>query len=262
MKGTLLLLGTGGSMGIPVVGCECPVCLSKDPQHHRLRSSALIGFGDKRILIDVGPDFRVQALRIGLKHLDGVLLTHPHFDHIGGLDDLRALSFISKEPIECILSRPTMDDLKSRYSYLLLPKEKRTSITAELSFRVLEPLTGEFTIAGLQFSFFSYSQSGIQVTGFRLGDLAYVSDIREYPSDIFDSLKGIKTLVLSALRKTPSPMHFSVDQAVEFAKNVNAEKTYFTHIAHELDPTSTVLPQGMSLGYDGLTCEFTIGQDG
>lgn len=244
-------------MGIPVAGCECSVCLSKDPHHKRLRSSALIEAGASRILIDVGPDFRAQALRASLKSLDGVLLTHPHFDHIGGLDDLRAFSCVRQDPITCVLSDYTMDDLKVRYAYLMVPKEKRKSFTAELAFQVLPFLKGSFEVSGIPFKYFTYSQSGIPVTGFRFGNLAYVSDIREYPSDIFDSLKGLETLVVSALRPSFSPMHFSVDEAISFAKEVGAKNTYFTHIAHEWDEDARILPAQMTRAYDGLTLEFS-----
>lgn len=257
-EGKFLFLGTGASMGIPVIGCTCKVCTSLVPQNKRLRPSALIEVMGKRFLIDVGPDFREQALKYGISHLEGLLLTHVHFDHIAGIDDLRALYFTHKTKTPCLLSKETLEDLKVRYHYLFKPMAEHTTMSAQIEFVPLDKDFGEVDFRGVKIGYMSYYQGKTKVTGFRVGDFAYVSDIRTYSDEIFHSLKGVHTLVVSALRERPSPVHFTIDEAVEFAQKVGAKKTYFTHIAHELDhlETNKKLPRGIELGYDGLQLSF------
>ncbi len=245
-------------MGIPVIGCTCKVCTSLIPQNKRLRPAGLIDINGKRFLIDVGPDFREQALKYGITHLDGLLLTHVHFDHIAGIDDLRALYFIHKTKTSCLLSKETLDELKVRYHYLFKPMKEYSTLSAQIEFVSLDKDFGERDFQGIKIEYMSYYQAQTKVTGFRIGDFAYVSDIRTYSEEILHSLEGVKTLVVSALRERPSAVHFSVDEAVEFAQKVGAKKTYFTHIAHELDhlETNKKLPHGIELGYDGLQLSF------
>lgn len=259
-EGKFLFLGTGASMGIPVIGCTCRVCSSLASQNKRLRPSGLIEARGKRFLIDVGPDFREQALKFGITHLDGLLLTHVHFDHIAGIDDLRAFYFIHKTKIPCLLSKETLEDLKIRYHYLFRPMAEHTTMSAQIEFEPLETDFGEVDFQGIRIKYMSYFQGKTKVTGFRLGDFAYVSDIRTYTDELIDSLKGVNTLVVSALRERLSPVHFSVNEAVEFAQKIGAKKTYFTHIAHELDhvETNKKLPPGIELGYDGQQFHFRI----
>jgi phosphoribosyl 1,2-cyclic phosphate phosphodiesterase len=263
MQGRFLFLGTGGSMGVPVIGCPCSVCHSQSPYNKRLRSSGLVTIQDRVLLIDAGPDFREQALKFNIGHLNGVLLTHPHFDHVGGVDDLRAFYFIQHKRLPCLLSEETMDDLKKRYHYMLRPLQEGKSISAQLDFQILENDFGNLVFEGVNIHYMTFAQAGTKVTGFRIGSLAYVSDIREYTEELFLSLKGIKTLVLSALRQVPTPMHFSIDEAVVFAKQVGAEQTYLTHIAHDLDyaEVSRSLPSSIYLSYDGLEILFEISSE-
>lgn len=251
MKGKLQFLGTGSSWGIPLIGCSCSVCCSANPRNQRLRSSALLKIGNKTILIDAGPDFRTQALRFGISHLDGVLLTHSHYDHIAGLDDLRAYYYIRKSAIPFLLSKETADDIRLRYHYLFLHQNERFHL------QMLSDKKGEVLFEGISIEYVSYIQAGMPVTGFRLGSLAYISDIRTFESGIFERLQGVKTLIISALRYTPSELHFSVDEAVDFAKQIKAEKVWLTHISHELDheQTNAYLPANVSLAYDGLEIE-------
>lgn len=250
MSGKFLFLGTGGSMGIPVIGCPCKVCQSNT----RMRPSALVKIDDKHLLIDVGPDFRTQALRFGLKKLDGVLLTHTHFDHIAGVDDLRIFTFLQKSAIPCLLSDDAKKDLETRYYYLF----EKDSKAAKLNCHILDQDYGEAVFCDVRLRYLTYWQAGMKVTGFRFGDLAYVTDIQRYDPEVLRQLHGVKTLVLSALRYDESPVHFNIPEAIAFAKKVQAEKTYFTHIAHEIDhqETSLALPSGVELGYDGLELEF------
>jgi len=252
------LLGTGASAGIPVIGCKCDVCQSADPYNKRLRPSALVKAHGKILLIDPCPDFRQQALKYSVDRLDGVLITHVHFDHTGGIDDLRAYYVLAEQPLPCLVPQHTFDDLLHRYYYLFQPRGSNSSLPAQLKFQILEGTTGVAEFLGVQIGYFSYAQGGVSVTGYRFGDFAYISDIREYPETIFDDLQGVRVLVLSALRFTPSHLHFSVDEAIDFSEKVGAEEVYLTHIAHDIDHEkgSAYLPSNVSLGYDGLSFDF------
>lgn len=254
MQNRLLFLGTGASSGVPVIGCSCAVCSSPSPFNKRLRPSALIDWEGKRFLIDAGPDFRLQALKYQINRLDGIILTHSHFDHIGGLDELRAFNFLQKSSLPCLLSIETFDELKVRYHYLMQPPEDGRSICAELNFHILDRDFGQMKFLGVDWRYVSYTQGSVKVNGLRLPTVAYISDIRSYTRQVIDDIAGVDTLILSALRYTPSEMHLTIDEAVAFAREVGAKKTWLTHIAHDLDhdETNKKLPKDIRLSYDGL----------
>lgn len=233
-------------MGIPVAGCPCPVCQSGHPSNQRLRPAALIRDGEGRtFVIDMGPDFRFQALKYQINHIDGVLITHTHYDHIAGFDEIRPYYFRQQKPIPVLLSRESYLDCKIRYYYL---PESCTKYT------VLDEAQGVIDFEGLPLTYLSYRQGMMQVLGFRIGTFAYITDIQEHSDEVIKALKGVDTLVVSALRWSKSPVHFTIDEAVSFSEKVGAKKTYFTHIAHELDHESTnrELPKNIQLAYDGL----------
>jgi phosphoribosyl 1,2-cyclic phosphate phosphodiesterase len=259
-QGQFLFLGTGGSMGIPMIGCHCEVCRSTSPFNKRMRSAGLIRIGDKSFIIDVGPDFRAQALHFNIEHLNGVFLTHAHADHIAGIDDLRAYYFLDKKRLPCFLSRETFEEVKLRYHYIFRPMIPGQSLTAQLDFQILPDDFGGFDLEGVHFEYFSYSQMGMKVTGFRVGNFAYVSDIREYSDQIFKALEGIDILVLSALRHVPTKMHFSIEEAIAFSRRTKAKTTYLTHIAHDLEhaATNALLPPDVRMSYDGLEISIEI----
>lgn len=257
-QGKFLFLGTGGSAGIPMIGCDCSVCLSNNPKNKRLRPSGLIDIGGKRLLIDSGPDFRFQALHYNITRLDGVFLTHTHFDHVAGLDELRTYYLLHRLIIPVLVSSEALESLKKRYDYLFREKDWGMSLTAQLDFQVLEDMRGSTSFCGIPLRYVSYEQGGTKVNGYRFGDFAYISDIKKYPETIFDDLNGVKTLVVSALREPVSQMHLSLEEAVEFGRKVGAEQTYFTHVAHEVDHESVnqKLPDGFAVAYDGQEVEF------
>lgn len=261
MQGDFLFLGTGPSTGIPLIGCHCEVCSSKNPQNQRLRPSAFLNLDGKKILIDSGPDFRLQALRYGIEQIDGVLLTHAHFDHIAGLDELRIFFLRSKKKMPILLSAATYEDLRQRYTYLFLEKNPETSLTAQLDFHVLPSKRGNIDFLGLNIGYTSYVQGTMPVTGFRFGTLAYISDIRIYPESIFEDLFQTEILILSALRETPSYMHLSIEEAISFSQKIAPQATYFTHLGHEVEHVtiSEMLPKGVYLSYDGLKLDFMYG---
>ena len=257
MEGTFLFLGTGASAGIPIIGCHCPVCSSHSVHNRRLRPSGLIKLKDKTFLIDVGPDFRQQALLHRIDHLDGLLLTHTHFDHIAGIDELRAYYFQSKKPLPCLLSEESLELLKQRYDYLFEPLQENGSLRAQFQFQALQDF-GRVEFAGYSIDYLSYSQCGMKVTGFRIGPLAYISDIHDYDETVLLALKGVQKLIVSAIGSESSHAHFSVDEAVEFSRKIGAQRTWLTHISHHLDHDAAehFLPPDIRMGYDGLEISF------
>ncbi len=260
VSGSLLLLGTGSSSGIPVMGCSCAVCSSTEPKNKRFRASALVRYQGKNVLIDAGPDIRLQALRSSIKHIDGVILTHTHYDHIGGLEELRVFNFAQKGPIKCLLSEISLMHIRKLFYYLFEEHKADRTMPSKFDFMLLDGKRGVKEFCGLPIRYFTYSQPSMEVTGYRLGDLAYVTDIKEYPETIFEDLAGLETLVVSALRFPNSRLQFSIDEAVDFAEKVGAKKTYFIHMAHEIDHAhlESLLPPNIRPAYDGLEIDFEI----
>lgn len=261
MKGKLLFLGTGGSVGVPIIGCPCEVCHSNDPANKRLRPSALLRIGQRQFLIDAGPDFRTQALRAGITKLDGLLLTHAHHDHTAGIDDLRPIYYRRQTPFPVLLSSATAQEIRRRYSYLFESDDK--DFISRLHLQLLDGQEGSTLFEDLPIQYVTYMQGGMWVNGYRIGNLAYLSDIRHFSPSIFENLKGVQYLIISALRYTPSPLHFSVDEAIDFANQLKAEKAWLTHVSHELEHqhTNAYLPPHMCLAYDGLELEFELNLD-
>lgn len=262
MQGQFKFLGTGASLGVPVVGCGCAVCRSQLPYNQRLRPSALLSVGHKKILIDAGPDFRAQALQHGIEHLHGVIFTHAHHDHTASVDELRIFANGSGKPLPCLLSRATLRDLKIRF-YYMLDVERQFHKTAYFAPTVLPAQRGEVNFLGLKIYYDTYLQGGMGVNGYRIGEMAYVTDIKNYGEEIFIFLKGVKILVLGALRPSPSHLHFSVDEAIQFASKVQAKQTWLTHISHEIDHSTieATLPLGVNLSYDGLEFNFNSAEE-
>lgn len=258
--GRFLFLGTSASAGIPMIGCKCSVCRSPSPYNRRLRPSGLLRIRERSFLIDVGPDFREQALKYKIDTLDALILTHTHYDHVAGIDELRVYYLQSQKKLPCLLSQESLRDLKKRYDYLFEPIGAGPTLSAQIAYTTLEGDMGEVEFLGVKFGYVSYFQGGAKVNGFRVGDFAYISDIRDYDPSIFAGLKGVKTLVLSALREEASPLHLSLDEAVAFARTVGAQKTVLTHISHALDHSliNQKLPPAIQLGYDGLELDVHL----
>lgn len=256
MMSSLLFLGTGASSGVPVIGCDCEVCRSKSPFNKRLRTSALLKIGDKRLLIDAGPDLRQQALTHHIRHLDGVLFTHTHQDHTAGIDDLRTFAYRSEKPLPCLASETTASELHTRYYFMFESKSHEKH--PRLSLVTLPDDEGETEFQGVKLRYFTYPQIGMKVNGFRFGNLAYVTDVEKVTPELIAQTRGAEILIVSALRHTHSFMHITVDQAVDFAHQVGAKMTYLTHLSHELDysKTNTILPEEVKLAYDALEIAF------
>jgi len=258
----LTFLGSGASLGVPVIGCDCPVCRSGDIHNKRTRPSVILKVGNKQILIDCGPDFRQQALRENITTLDAIIATHTHYDHIGGYDDLRPFFGHKvgrrKESLPCLLSHETAEDIVKRFDYMFKPREPGQVLLPLIQFNYLDGDRGVIIYEGLKLRYLSYSQAGMKVNGFVCGNLAYTSDIKDYPETIFEDLKGVEVLIISALRFTPSNVHLTVDEAVDFANRVGAKSTWLTHLSHELDheKTNAYLPSNVRMAYDGLQIKF------
>lgn len=243
-------------MGIPVVGCQCPVCTSDNPHNKRLRPSGLLEIENKSVVIDCGPDFRQQALQAKITRLDGVIYTHAHYDHTGGIDDLRPLFMFNKKSIPCLLSKDSEADIRRRFDYVFFTDQNK--LVPKMTLQILDADRGEVDFLGIKIQYMTYEQMGMLVNGIRVENFAYISDIRHYPQTIFQDLEGVDTLVLSALRFTPSSFHFSVDEAIEFANKIGAKHTWLTHISHEMEHEkgNAYLPSNVRLAYDGLQIQL------
>ncbi len=266
MDGLLTFLGTGTSMGVPTLGCDCAVCTSPDPHDRRLRPSVLLRWqvnGRERVVvIDTGPDFREQALRNGLTHVDAVFYTHSHADHIFGMDDLRPLSFTAFREggsIPLYASTETAAVLERIYDYTFKP-----DATYPNRARVeLRPLTEQTQVYGIEFLRVPILHGEMEIAGFRFGRVAYLTDVSAIPESSFALLTGLDHLIVSALRYKPHPSHATVEQALGWARRIGARQTWFTHIAHELghEETNRTLPDGIRLAYDGLSLSVNLGTE-
>ena len=251
----LTFLGTGTSTGIPMVGCDCAVCRSADPRNKRRRVSVLLSEGSRRWLIDAGPDFRCQALDAGLDRLDAVFLTHAHADHILGLDDLRPLSW-KNPPLPVWADQRTTATVRQAFPYFFSEGDGKTSIP-RLEFRLLE--SGKAVqAAGLEVLPLAVRHGDFEITGFRVGSLAYLTDCNGIPDATRERLQNLDVLILDALRPKPHPTHYSLDEAVAVARQLGARQTWFTHFSHDVDHETwaKTLPPGLAPAYDGLTFEF------
>lgn len=222
-------LGTGTSHGVPVIGCPCRVCASADPRDRRYRSSILIEGREAAVLVDSGPEFRLQALEARITRLDGLLLTHAHADHLHGLDDVRPLS--KGAPLRIYGNGPTLRELKDRFSYAF--RETQAG-GGKPRLELLEAESGRpLEIGGLVFVPVLIYHGKLPVLGWRIGDFAYLTDCSRIPEESFGLLEGVRTLAIDALRPMPHPTHFSLDGALEAARRIGARRTWLTHICHD-----------------------------
>jgi phosphoribosyl 1,2-cyclic phosphate phosphodiesterase len=248
-------LGTGTSQGVPVIACGCEVCTSADKHDKRLRSSILIEADDKTVAIDSGPDFRYQMLRANVQHLDAIVYTHEHKDHVAGMDDVRAFNFKQQEPMNIYADPRVQAALMREFPYVFA--ENKYPGIPQVDMHAI----GEegFHIGSIHFTPIEVMHYKLPVLGFRINDFTYITDAKTVSEAEKEKIKGSKILVINALQKQTHISHFTLDEAIAFAQEMDAETTYFTHISHRLGKHADVmaeLPVGIELAYDGLTIEI------
>ena len=249
-------LGTGTSVGVPRIGCHCPVCTSTAPENKRLRCSLWLQHGDHSILIDTTPDLRTQALTHRIDQLDAVLFTHGHADHLHGLDDVRSYCFGRDTPLSCYGNEFTIERIKRVFDYAFASSPYQSSLP-QLALHLID---GPFDLLDLTVQPITVYHGRLPVLAFRFGTFAYVTDCNSIPDVSMEQLYHLDILVLDALRHKEHPTHFNVAQALEVVKILKPRQTYFTHMAHELDhhATNAELPDGVELAYDNLVLEINI----
>ncbi len=257
MKATLTVLGSGTSMGVPTIGCDCAVCHSSDPRDRRTRPSVLIEYAGRSVLIDSTPDFREQAIRENIRQIDAVLYTHTHADHILGIDDLRPLSYLHKPNRLPLYAKPeAVDFIRNMFRYIFDEAYKFGGLA-----RVeLRPLQGPVDLFGARFEPVPVIHGEAEIDGFRFGSAAYLTDHSEIPEASFPMLQDLDILFLDALRHKPHPTHSTVANSLSIVERLKPKRAFFTHICHDLphQETNALLPQGVRLSYDGMKLEFEI----
>lgn len=265
------MLGTGTSHGVPMIGCGCEVCTSADSRDRRSRPSILIEHtspsaaaapapdgangswagATRFVLIDTSTDLRMQALTHQMRRVDAVLYTHSHADHIFGLDEMRRFNHLQKHPIPCFADARTAADLRRTFSYVFTGTTEKGGGVPQLR---LSELGGALCLGAMEVIPVPVLHGARPILGYRIGGFAYLTDCSSIPDSSWPLLDGVRTLVLDALRERSHPTHFSVSEAVAAAQRIGAERTYFTHISHDLghDATCARLPRGIELAYDGL----------
>lgn len=255
MQNSITFLGTGTSQGIPLIGCHCEVCDSPDPRDKRLRSSALIEYEGIKVVIDAGPDFRQQMLREDVSDLDAIILTHPHKDHTGGLDDVRAFNYITGKNMPVYCEPNVLESLKMEYSYAF--KEFKYPGVPEFEVHTIgiEP----FKINGVEIIPVRAMHYKLPVLGYRFGKLGYLTDANYISDEEIEKFRGVSVFVINTIRREKHISHFSLDEALDVARRVGARHTYLTHLSHQIDKHSELslfLPEGVTPAYDMLQVKF------
>jgi len=244
-------LGSGTSSGVPIIGCHCAVCTSSDPRDQRLRSSILVQSATTTVVIDTGPDFRQQMLRIGNEHLDAVVYTHAHMDHVIGMDEVRPYNYMQKKDMPIYATETTQESLRRIFYYAFA--EKRFPGIPQVVLNTID--TEPFMIGDIAFQPIHVWHYKMPVLGFRMGRFTYITDVSRIDDAQKELIKGSDILVLDALGKVPHISHYSLSDAIAVARELQVPTVYFTHVGHSMGLYATVekeLPAGMHLAYDGL----------
>lgn len=247
-------LGTGTSHGVPMIGCDCAVCCSADPRDKRTRCSVLIETSGVSIIIDTPPDFRTQVLRENIKHIDAVLFTHAHADHVFGLDDIRRYNDMTGSSMPCYGNSETLACIRRVFEYVFVP----TQMGGGKPSLELIGVEQVFEVSGLSVLPVKVMHGKLHILGYRIGDFAYVTDVSRIPEASLKQLANLQVLVLGVIRHQPHETHFCVNEALDVVERLQPQQTYFTHIAHKLghEETNAILPPHVRLAYDGLKIEL------
>ena len=250
MSTEIVVLGCGSSAGTPVVGCECQVCTERHPRNVRTRSSCFVRQDGVSLLIDTGPDMRQQALREDIRSIDAVLYTHPHADHLNGIDDLRAFCFRSKQAIPLYGNAFTMRNIEERFGYTLMPPTEYW----ERPVLTVNPVDAPFQVKGATVIPIPVLHGQWPILGYRIGNMAWLTDVSSIPDESRPLLEGLEVLFLDSLRQRPHYTHMSIGQAVEEAQRIRARETWLIHMTHDVDvpQEEAALPDGIRFAYDGL----------
>jgi phosphoribosyl 1,2-cyclic phosphate phosphodiesterase len=246
------ILGSGTSQGVPVIACECEACRSTDTRDKRLRSSIMLDIGDRRLIVDVGPDFRYQMLREGVKRVHAVLLTHAHKDHIGGIDDLRAFNWVQRGEVDLYCDAITATAIRKDYDYSFAPDKYPGVPDLRLHVIDREP----FHINEIKVEPIPVMHHKLPVTAYRIANFAYLTDLNHIPNESMRRLQGLECLVIGALRKETHVSHFSLEQALEVIEQLHVKQAYITHVGHQMGLSQEVereLPPNVHLAYDRLS---------
>ena len=284
-KTRLTFLGTGTSQGVPMIGCDCPVCRSADPRDKRLRASALVEYGGLTILVDAGPDFRYQMLRAGVRHLDAILLTHNHKDHTGGLDDVRSFNLLEAKPVNIYCQEYVEQSLRREYSYAFAEKKypgapewnihrigrdpflvhsnagERTLVwESGFGYHSAEPAGTEILppVEVIPIQGWHHKEKVLSVLGFRFGKIAYLTDMKQIEESEFEKLQGLDAVTLNCVKIKPHHSHFSLQEALDLFERIGAKESYITHLSHLLPchaDFAAMLPPHVQPAYDGLVLE-------
>jgi phosphoribosyl 1,2-cyclic phosphate phosphodiesterase len=253
---TITFLGTGTSSGVPMIACQCAVCQSTDAHDKRLRSSILVESENTRIVIDTTPDFRYQMLRADVRGLEGILFTHPHKDHIAGLDDIRAFNYFQNRPMKVYANELTQTALKREFAYVFA--DKKYPGIPEINLHAIPETL--FHIEDIPVQPIAVWHLHMPVLGFRFGNFTYITDANRIDDTEKEKIRGSKVLVLNALRHEPHISHYTLGEAVSLVQELNIPEAYFTHISHQLGkhvPINASLPSGMQLAHDGLQVKIS-----
>jgi len=250
-----VVLGTGTSQGVPVIGCSCAVCTSDNPHDNRLRSAILLKLDRTNIVVDTGPDFRTQMLRAKVNHLDAALLTHYHNDHIIGLDDIRPFNFIQKKPLRIYGRKTVLENVKHRFEYVF----SAIKYPGAPSIEAIEIINKPFSINGNKIIPIDFLHGKLPVFGYRINNFAYLTDIKSITDKERQKLTGLSHLIVSALHHEYHHTHFNLTEALEFIDQIKPGKAYLTHCSHLMGLSENVsekLPLNVVLAYDGLEIDF------
>ena len=251
----ITFLGTGTSSGVPMIGCDCRVCTSPDKKDNRLRSSIMVESAKTRLIVDTGPDFRYQMLREKIKHIDAVIFTHPHKDHLAGLDDIRAFNFFSKKPIDIYADSLTEEAVRRDFYYAFTDTKYPGIPELNMNTISLDPfIVGDIPVVPILVWHLK-----MPVMSFRFGKFTYITDANRIDEVEKEKIKGSDTIVINALRKEKHISHYSLSEAIDLAKELKVPHAYFTHMSHQMGRHQEVeaeLPDSVHLAYDGLKLDF------